>query len=70
MQNIEAFLQICQTDFGLKPSDLFEAKMLYHLTDFDRVLYLTTLPETMNFRVQYLLIGTSHFVPAIKISDS
>jgi guanine nucleotide exchange factor VAV len=39
LQNIEAFLQICQTDFGLKPSDLFEAKMLYHLTDFDRVLY-------------------------------
>ncbi len=39
LQNIEAFLQICQTDFGLQPCDLFQPKMLYCLTDFDRVLH-------------------------------
>ncbi|EFX88333.1 hypothetical protein DAPPUDRAFT_221220 [Daphnia pulex] len=39
LQNIEAFLQICRTDFGLQLCDLFQPKMLYCLTDFDRVLH-------------------------------
>ncbi|XP_059352939.1 proto-oncogene vav-like isoform X2 [Daphnia carinata] len=39
LQNIEAFLEICQMDFGLARRDLFEPAMLYHLDDFDRVLY-------------------------------
>lgn len=39
LQNIEAFLKICQSDFDLTSRDLFEPAMLYNLTDFDRVLY-------------------------------
>lgn len=37
-QNIKLFLDTCKNYYGLKESDLFEPTMLYHLTNFHRVL--------------------------------
>lgn len=37
-QNIKLFVDACKNHFGLKESELFEPTMLYHLTNFHRVL--------------------------------
>lgn len=38
LRNIEIFIKTCITSFGLKESDMFEALMLFDLTNFHKVL--------------------------------
>jgi hypothetical protein len=37
MRNINSFLAACQTQLGLKQSDLFTAEELYYASDFAKV---------------------------------
>lgn len=58
LRNIKLFLNVCSTTFGLSDSDLFEASVLFDLSNFHQVLCtLSALSFTSRFRrkgIQYV----------------
>ncbi|KAF7997725.1 hypothetical protein HCN44_009123 [Aphidius gifuensis] len=51
LRNIKLFLNVCSTTFGLSDSDLFEASVLFDLSNFHQVLCtLSALSFTSRFR--------------------